>query len=459
MILQTPLALFFALTCSAAPQDVQEREPVGNWPAFRGASGAGVAEGPSVLTAWNADPSAAEPEGVLWRADVPGLGHSSPVIWGQRLFLCTAIRQGGESDLMLGAGGQPTAADDSVEHQWVVLCYDKVTGEELWRKTAHRGAPKATRHVKATQANTSVAVDGDNVVAFFGSEGLYCFDLDGNLKWSRDLGVIDISKYDIGWGYASSPAIHGDRIALVCDDPARPFAAVLRLADGEEVWRASREGLSERSWGTPLIHAGAGGAQVVVNGWPFVVSYDLATGKERWRIEGGGDNPVPTPFVAGDWIYVTSSHGRMSPIYVVRAGAQGDITPGRGKPSEEGLVWSVAKGGSYMSTPVVYRGLLYLGTKGIVRCYDALTGEKVYTERLGAHASIIASLVAADGKVYCASEDGTVYVLAAGTEFEILAENAMGEACFATPAISEGIVYLRTTKSLVALGQVRESGR
>ena len=147
---------------------------------------------------------------------------------------------------MLGAGGQPTAADDAREHRWVIFCYDKFTGKELWRKTAHKGSPRATRHVKATQANTSLALDGKNLIAFFGSEGLYCYDLDGNLKWSKDLGVINISKYGIGWGYASSPAIHQDRIALTCDDPSNPFLVVLRLSDGEELWRVSREGVSER---------------------------------------------------------------------------------------------------------------------------------------------------------------------------------------------------------------------
>lgn len=422
----------------------------GHWPAFRGPGGAGVAEGHPLPTSWNAEPGGEE-QGVLWRAPVPGLGHSSPVVWGQRVFLCTAVPEGDEAELMLGAGGQPTAADDAREHSWLVLCFDKATGEELWRRTARRGIPRVTRHVKATQANTSLVVDGEHLVAFFGSEGLYCYDLDGNLEWQRDLGVIDISKYGIGWGYASSPALHGDRIAIVCDDPSGPYVAVLSLDDGEELWRMPREGISERSWGTPLVHADPGGTQVVVNGWPVVVSYDLETGEELWRIEGGGDNPIPTPFVAGGLIYIASSHGRLSPIYAVRPGARGNITPSRDEPSNDGVAWSRFKGGSYMSTPVVYRGRIYLGTSSIVRCFDARTGEPVFQERLGEGASIIASLVAGDGKVYCTSEDGVVHVLAAGPELEVLARNAMGEACFATPALSEGVLLVRTTGSLVAI--------
>ncbi len=421
-----------------------------NWPAFRGPGATGVAEGYALPTSWNADPADPDTQGVLWRTAVPGLGHSSPVVWGDRIFLCTAITKNGEASLMLGAGGRPTAADGSQEHRWVVLCYDKSTGKELWRKTAHKGTPRTTRHVKATQANTSLAVDGKHVVAFFGSEGLHCYDLDGHLQWSRDLGVVNISKYGIGWGYASSPAIHQDRIALTCDDPSNPYLVVLRLSDGEELWRVSRAGISERSWSTPLIHQGPEETQVVVNGWPWIVSYDLQTGKELWRIHGGGDNPIPTPFVSNGWIYITSAHGRQSPIYVVRPEARGDITPSRQAPSNEGIVWSTFKGGSYMSTPVVYGEHIYLGTHSIIRCFDATTGAEVYTERLDG-ASIIASLVAADGKIYCASEEGVVHVLAAGPDFEVLARNPLGEPCFATPAISQGALYFRTTKSLIAI--------
>ena len=422
-----------------------------NWPAFRGTGASGVADGFPLPTTWNADRAAGEQRGVLWRSPVPGLGHSSPVVWGERIFLCTAIPEGGDATLQLEAGGRPTAADDSRQHRWVILCYDRGTGRELWRRTAHEGTPRATRHVKATQANTTLAVDGQHLVAFFGSEGLYCYDLDGNLLWGRDLGIIDISKYDIGWGYASSPAIHGDRIALACDDPSNPFVVVLQLSDGKELWRVSRKEVSERSWGTPLIHQGSDKTHVVVNGWPWIVSYDLQSGKELWKIHGGGDNPIPTPFVANGWIYITSSHGAKSPIYVVRPQTRGDITPGLDASADESFAWHTPKGGSYISTPVVYGEYLYLGSSNLISCFNARTGEKMFSERLPARASLIASLVAGDGKIYCASERGAVYVLAAGAEFKILASNQMGEPCLATPAISGGVIYFRTTGNLIAI--------
>ena len=432
---------------SAKPVVAAKLASTADWPSFRGTDAKGVADDHPLPTAWNADASTGDITGVLWRTKIPGLGHSSPIIWGNRVFVCTAEAENGETALALGVGGRPTAADDSGVHRWLVLCLDKHTGKELWRRVAHEGKPRTTRHVKATQANSSVAVDGKHVVAFFGSEGLHCYDLDGNLLWKKDLGAVDISKYGIGWGYASSPAIQGDRIVLVCDDPKIPFVTALRLQDGEELWRVSRKGVSERSWSTPLTHQD----QVVVNGWPVVMSYDLETGRELWRIKDGGDNPIPTPFLADGLIYVASAHGRKSPIYVIRPSARGDITPTRDEPSNAGVVWSVMKGGSYMSTPVVYRGQIYLGTYSILRSFNSQTGEAIFDERLPRGAAIVASLVAGDGKIYCASENGSVYVLKAGKEFELLATNAMGEPCLASPAISEGVLYFRTTKSLIAI--------
>lgn len=423
-----------------------------NWPSFRGAGGQGIADGFSVRSAWNVDSAAGEIEGVNWRTDVPGLGHSSPIVFGDRIYLATAIAEQGDAPLMLGRGGKPTAADDNGEQSWVIICYDKLTGSELWRRTAYKGPPRATRHVKASHANTSLATDGRHLVAFFGSEGLYCYDLDGELRWKKDLGVVDISKYGIGWGYSSSPAIHEDRIVLVCDDPENPYIVALQLSDGKELWRVSRDGVCERSWGTPMIHSSEEKTQVVVNGWPWIVSYDLKTGAEIWRIQGGGDNPVPTPFAANGWIYITNAHGGQSPIYVVRPEARGDISPSKENSANESIVWSTTKGGSYMSTPVVYRDYLYLGnTNGTVRCFNATTGEKIYEERLEVGAGIFSSLVAADDKIFCASENGTVYVLAAGPTFTVLARNALGEPCFATPAISQGVLYFRTTRSLIAI--------
>ena len=411
-----------------------------DWPEFRGLGGRGVAEGFTLPTEWNADPESGDLKNVQWQVDVPGLGHSSPVIKGNQLFLLTAVANDGDAPLKVQSGGKPTAADDNGVQDWLLLCYDKSNGKEQWRKTLYRGKPRATRHAKATHANTSVCVAGNKIVTFLGSEGLYCHDLNGELLWQQDLGVVNISKYGIGWGFSSSPAIHGDRIVLVCDDPENPFLTARHLSDGTEIWRTSRKDMCERSWGTPRVHKSGDTTQVVVNGWPQIMSYDLESGKELWRFAGGGDNPVPSPFEANGLLYITNAHGGPSPIYAVRPGAEGDIA------------WKIDKGGSYMSTPVVYHDQIYTGgSKGIVRSFDAATGENVFQGRLGKKAGVIASLVAGDGKVYCASENGTVYVLKHGSEMDIVSANKMDAPCLATPAISEGTMFFRTTKKLVAI--------
>ncbi|WP_404308421.1 outer membrane protein assembly factor BamB family protein [Neorhodopirellula lusitana] len=453
-------SLLTLLFVAVGPSVAAYSQSTTDWPSFRGPGGRGVADGGDVPIQWNADSEDGPNEGVLWEAEVPGLGHSSPVIVGERIFLLTAVPDEGETELNIAAGGNIDAAEDSGSYSWIILCYDKSTGEELWRKTAHHGEPKATRHSKATHANSSVCVDGDRVVACFGSEGVYCYDLDGTLIWERDLGVIDVSKYGIGWGYASSPAIHGGRVAVIGDDPDHPFVTVLQLSDGEEVWRSDRSEVCERSWGSPFIFEADGVTQMVVNGFPWIVSYDFETGEELWRLEGGGDNPIPTPFMANGWIYITNAHGGKAPIYVLRPEARGTILIDSDEESEEEsddepnpLVWSVERGGSYMSTPVVSGDYLYLGnSNGVVRCFHAITGEKMFEKRLGKEAGVIASLLSVDGNVVCASENGTVYVLMSGPEYESLAENSMGEPCFATPAVAGGVLFIRTTKRLVAIG-------
>jgi outer membrane protein assembly factor BamB len=439
---------------TTAQTGTRQRSSGRNWPAFRGTGARGISDGFPLRSTWNADPEKENPIGVLWRRPVPGLGHSSPIVVDNKIWLATAVAAAGEAPLKVGRGGAPDAADDNGEQSWTILCFDKRSGKELWSRTVHQGKPRATRHAKATHANTTVTVDGNYLVAFFGSEGLYCYDLAGELKWKRDLGVVNISKYGIGWGYASSPAVHNGRIVLVCDDPQDPYLVALSLLDGEELWRVSRKGDSDRSWGTPLIHQSKnpGVTQVVVNGWPSVVSYDFTDGRELWRIRGGGDNPVPTPFVANEHIYITRAHGTQSPIYVVNPAARGDLTAKLDGAPNETFLWNVLRGGSYMSTPVVYGDYLYVGnSNGVLRCFHAHTGQKIYEKRLEGGAGMIASLVAGDNKIYCASENGKVYVVPAGSEFRLMATNSMGAPCFATPAISEGVIFVRTTQELIAI--------
>jgi len=444
---------FLATSLMALPAATLASKAEQNWPQFRGPGSLGIADGYPTRASWNADAAAGKVSGVTWRAEIPGLGHSSPIIWGDRIYVGTAVRLSGKASLRIGYYGDVKAAQDNDEQKWMVLCFDKKTGKRIWEKVIRTSKPATERHEKSSHANTTLITDGSRLIAFFGSEGLYCFDLNGKQLWTKDLGVIDNSWHGIGWGYSSSPAMYRDRIVLLCDDPKAPFVAAFSVADGKELWRTSRKGACVGSWGTPFIFNDGSRTQVVTNGWPYIVSYDLDTGKELWRLKGGGDIPIPTPFVADGLIVVSNAHGGKAPLFAIRPTAKGDISLAEGATTNESIVWSVPNGGSYISTPVVYGGNIYLANfNGVMRCFDFKTGSKVYEQRLAQDAACSSSLVAADGKIYCATEDGVVHVIKAGPAMEVLAKNQMGEPCLATPAISQGVLYFRTAGSLIAIG-------
>jgi outer membrane protein assembly factor BamB len=424
-----------------------------DWPAFRGPQASGVQDGFSPPTTWNADAAAGPVTGVRWKTPVPGLAHSSPIVWGNRLFTATAVRESGDAPLRLGLFGDSDGADDNVAQRWAIYCLDKKTGRLLWERTIRTGRPRAGRHVKATHANTTLATDGQRLVCFLGAEGVHSYSLDGEHLWSRDLGIIKVSKYGIDWGFGASPVIFKDRIYLQCDGPDDPYLVALRLDNGDEVWRTSRKAVCERSWATPFVHDDGTRVQVVANGWPFAVSYDAATGKELWRLRSGGDNPIPTPFAADGLIYVANGHGA-APVFAIRPTATGDISLKDGASSNAYVVWSDGQNGAYIQTPLVYRGLLYSGTNaGVLKCYDGKSGTRHYQHRLAQESSAFtASPVAGDGKIYCTSEQGDVFVVAAGPAFVLLAHNRLGETCLATPAMSEGALFFRTRSHVIAVG-------
>ena len=424
-----------------------------NWPQFRGPGALGIAEGYPTPSSWNADATAGKISGVKWRVEIPGLGHSSPIIWGDRIYLATAVRLSGKASLRIGYYGDVKTAQDNDEQKWMVLCFDKKTGKRIWERVIRTSKPATERHEKSSHANTTLMTDGQRLVGFFGSEGLYCFDLNGKVLWTKDLGVINNSWHGIGWGYSSSPTLYRDRIVLLCDDPKAPFIGAFQLSDGKEIWKTSRKGACEGSWGTPFVFNDGKRTQAVTNGWPYVASYDLESGKELWRLRSGGDIPIPTPFVVDGLIVVSNAHGGKSPLFAIRTSAQGDISLAEGATSNESIAWSVPNGGCYISTPIVYRGQIYLANfNGVLRSFDFKTGNKIYEQRLGPDAAISSSLVAADGKIYCATEDGIVHVIKAGPTMEVLAKNGLGEPCLATPAISQGVIYYRTSGNLMAIG-------
>jgi outer membrane protein assembly factor BamB len=393
-------------------------------------------------------------ENVRWKALIPGLGLSSPIIWEDRVFLSTAIGRDNNREFKPGLYGNIASVEDDSVHRWVVYCLEKSTGNILWEKTAHTGVPEVKRHTKSTHANSTLATDGNHVVAFFGSEGLYCYDYEGKLLWSKDFGLLDSGFFmapSAQWEFGSSPVIFENMVIVQCDVQKNSFLAAFDIANGKELWRTSRDDVP--TWSTPSVYVSGGDAQIVVNGFRHIGGYDAKTGRELWRMKGGGDIPVPTPVISGDTAFITNAHGDLSPIYAIRLSARGDISLERDQTSNEYVAWSRLREGSYMSTPLVYGDYLYnCRWNGVLSCYEGATGKRLYQQRLGGGTSAFTSSpVAADGKIYFTSEDGDVFVIGAGPEYKLLAKNSLDGVCLATPAISKGMLFFRTKDHLIAI--------
>jgi outer membrane protein assembly factor BamB len=422
------------------------------WPSFRGPSGSGVADGQQPPLTWDVKTGA----NVRWKTPVPGLGHSSPVVWGDRVFLTTAV--GGDPDPKVRTGnyGDPDSVNDTSKHAWQVVCLNRATGKVLWTRTAFEGVPKIKRHLKGSQANCTPATDGKRVVACFGPEGLYCYNFQGKLLWKRDLSSIDSSfaidrQYE--WGFGSSPVIHDGLVILQCDLSKDSFIAAYRLEDGSRAWLTPRDEIP--SWSSPVVWRNRRRVELVTNAAQYARGYDPATGKELWRLAKKSEVTIPMPVLGCELVYITSGNRPIQPIFAVRPGAAGDISLGPSETQNEHIAWSKKRGGPYMTTPLVYGRYLYAcSNAGMLTCYQADTGKEVYKERLGG-VSYTASPVAADGRLYFASEQGAVRVVKAGPKFELLAVNELGDVCMATPAISGGTLFVRSQHFLFALGRTQ----
>ncbi len=444
-----------ALALSVGPSSSREATPPQarpgiDWPSFRGIRASGVAEGFATPVSWNVSAG----ERVRWKTPISGLGHSSPIVWGDHVCVTAAASQRGDDPLRVGLYGDINSLDEVSSQTWTVWCLDKRSGAVRWTRTAHTGVPKTKRHPKASYANSTLATDGRYLVAWFGSEGLHAFDLAGRPQWSRDLGVIDAGFYldpTAQFGTASSPVIHDDLVIVQADTQTGGFLAAFDVVDGREVWRTPRQDVP--TWSTPTIHIVDGRPQVVVNGWKHAGAYDLRSGREIWRLSRGGNTPVATPVTGLGLVFLTSAQLPISPIYGIRETAKGDLTASAEGSAQDPIAWKYDREGAYMQTPIVYDQLLYVGRIiGVVNAFEARTGRHVYRARLGVGAGFTASAVAADGKLYYTSEDGEVFVVRAGRQFEVLARNSLDEVTLASPAVSEGTLYFRTRHHLVAIG-------
>ena len=434
-----------------APSKVAKAPAKANWPSFRGTEASGVSDGQNLPDRW--DPKTGQ--NILWRTPIPGLAHSSPVVWGDRIFVTTAVSTDPKATFRPGLYGDGDASKDRSVHRWMLYAIDKKTGKIVWERLAHQGEPIEKRHIKSTYANATPATDGRIVVSWFGSQGVYAYDLNGRLLWNVDIGRVDMGAYDIPtveWGPASSPIIWNNLVILQVDTQADSFLLALDASNGQTVWKTNREEIP--SWGTPTIANTPAGPILVTNGSNYIRGYDPKTGEELWKLGGSSKITAPTPIYSDDLFVVVSGRGPERPIFVVRPTARGDLTLPSGQKSSDTVVWSMTGRGSYMPSPLAYNGTLYiLNNNGLFDAYNLKSGAEVYRQRLpNVGSGFSASPVAADGKIYLSSEDGEILVIATGEKFNHIATNSMGELLMATPALSEGVMYVRSSSSLFAIG-------
>ncbi len=423
-----------------------------HWPQFRGPESRGVADGPNLPDRWSAT------ENIAWKTDVPGRGWSSPIVWGNRIFLTTAVNRGELEEPKKGlyfGGNRPDAP--KVQEEYRVLCLDLATGKELWGRTVHLGSPPGPIHLKNSYASETPVTDGERVYAYFGNLGMFCFDLDGHPVWSRRFDPVPIRN---GWGTGASPALHGDRLYLVNDNDTESYLLCLDKRTGKDVWRKVRD--EKSNWSTPFVWRNGRRTEIVTLGTGKVRSYDLE-GKLLWWFTGMSSITIATPYADGDLLYVSSGYvnDRSRPLYAIRPGASGDISLPEGQTSNAWIAWCQPKAAPYNPTTLVYENRLYvLYDRGLLACFQSLTGEPVFgAQRLPGGLRFTVSPWAYNGKVFCLNEDGVTFVLRAGDKFELLHTNKLAEddMCMATPAIVADRLILRTSVRVYCVRQPASS--
>ena len=411
-----------------------------DWPYWRGPHHDGMARGDAPLT-WS------DKDNVAWRVAIPGRGFSSPVIWGDRIFLTTAVPAGSaapaaqpDSGGRRGAGG---GAGAGIEHKFVVMALDRNTGKVLWERVAQTATPHEGYHGRyGSFASNSPVTDGQRLYAFFGSRGLYCYDLDGKLIWKKDFPPM---RMRLQFGEGSPTVVDGDTLYLKFDQEQDSYMVALDKHTGNERWRVDRQEVS--SWSPPLVLTHQGRKEVVVSATTKVRSYEPATGKLIWEAGGLGSNVIPAPVRVKDTVIVMSGH-REPNLLAIRLGGKGDLT------GTDSIVWTNQRGNSYTASPVLHENKLYFVTdSGMLSCFDAITGKPYYhQQRLPKAYNFKSSPVGVSGKLYLATEDGDVVVVKMGEQYEVLATNTLTDQMFiATPAVAGGSMYLRSQEALYCI--------
>ena len=415
-----------------------------NWPQWRGPDGSGISNEKNLPAKWTPTTN------IKWKAAIPGRGHSSPIVWGNRVFVTTAV----EGDVVPGAKAVKHTSDgkeflhpDSIgadrKHQFKVIALNRESGKILWEALAWEGTPYDNRHRKSSYAASTPATDGKLVYAFFGTEGLYAYDFNGKLAWKAQLGNLAT----VGMGTGTSPILYDNVVIVQCDEDngEASFIVALDKKTGKEVWRTPRK--VQVSWSTPLLVKTTTRSELITSGTETVVSYDPATGKELWRHKGVESNAIPSPVANNDMVFLVAGFPAKIAM-AIKLGGSGDLT---GTPN---VPWKYAKGTAYVPSPILYGDYLYLTTdRGILTCIDAKTGEVKYEGgRIPIPATFTSSPVAFEGKILMTSEDGDTFIVKAGPKHEVLGTNSVGEPVYASPAIADGRIFIRGEKNLYCIG-------
>lgn len=434
--------LFLPITFASAVIALTATAGATNWPGWRGPSGQGISTEKNLPAEWSPT------KNVKWKTAIAGRGHSSPIVWGNRIFLTTAI----EGPVVPGAKavehideGKPYLHPDSVgadrKHTFKVIALDRDSGKVVWEQTAFEGTPYDNRHRKASFASSTPVTDGRNVYAFFGTEGLFAYDFAGKLIWKAQVGKLGT----FGMGVGTSPILAGNFLIMQCDEEGGDgsFMVAIDKQTGKEVWRTPRK--VQASWATPILIKAANREELITAGNEFVVAYDPMTGKELWRHKGVASNAIPSPVANSEMVFISAGFPTKIAM-AIKLGGSGDLA--------ESVVWKYEKGTAYVPSPILLGDYLYLTTdRGILTCIEAKTGVVTYEGgRVPIPATFTASPVAFDDKILLTSEDGDTFVVKAGPKHEILATNSVGEPVFASPAVADGKIYIRSETSLFAIG-------
>ena len=407
------------------------------WPQWRGPYASGVSRSADPPVEWS------ETKHIRWKTEIPGRGSSSPVVWGDRLFVLTATPMGASGATSHDPRGQVRPRDI---HRFTILAIDRRTGRVVWERTAREERPRAPSMKDGTWASSSAITDGQRVFAFFESSGLYAYDMDGTLLWQKHFG--DKSMFAEVGESGSTPVLYGNHLVVVWDHQGASFIVALNASTGQEIWRAERQDVD--SWGTPLVVEHDGRAQVVTTGDKRVRSYDLETGRLVWEHDGLNMNPIPSPVAEDGMVFVTAGF-RSSKLHAIRlAEAKGNLA------GSTAIAWTLDRDTPYVPSPLVYDGILYLlkSNAGILSVFDARSGRPHYQlQRLNGLPEVYSSPVAARGRVYITSRDGTTLVIRHGSRFEVLATNTLDDGFDASPALVDSELYLRGNRYLYSIAE------